>query len=281
MQDGVCQIPAPLPETRLTAPDRALAPPARRVVLLGASNLAFAFGPVLGAARRVWGGPLDVLAACGAGRSYGLPRGTPWDKRPGIVACGLWPALEKRPPAPTAALVTDVGNDLAYEAPVAEIAGWVAACVDRLLRAGARVVLTALPLASVGRMSALTFLLMRSVLFPGCRLGRAALLQRTRELDERLRRLAGERGVLLAEPRPAWFGLDPIHIRRRWHAAAYHEILSRWSPAAPPTGPARGSPGRWWYLLRLAPERRWLFGRERFRQQPAGVLADGTTLSFY
>ena len=51
---------------------------------------------------------------------------------PGITTCGLWDALAARPPARTAALVTDVGNDLLYGAPVAAILDWVAECLDRL-----------------------------------------------------------------------------------------------------------------------------------------------------
>src|SRR5690242_2621175 len=78
--------------------------PARRVVLLGASNLTRAIATVLETALGVWGGPLDVLAALGNGRSYGLRKAWLWRELPGIAGCGLWDAWERRPPAPTAAL---------------------------------------------------------------------------------------------------------------------------------------------------------------------------------
>jgi hypothetical protein len=249
-------------------------------VLLGASNLARGLGSALACAQSVWGSPLDVLAALGLGRSYGLPRGVLWHTLPGIVECGLWQALADRPAAPTAALVTDVGNDLLYEAPVADIFGWVRVCVDNLLRAGARVVLTGLPLCSVGRLSRTKFLLLRSVLFPGCRLDLATVVDRACALDEQLRTLAAERGLLLVEHLPVWYGFDPIHVRRRHRAAAWRTMMGRWAEGVPATA-RRCSLRRWWALCGLAPERRSLFGRERRREQPAAVLADGTRISLY
>jgi len=84
--------------------------PARRVVLLGASNLTRGISTAVETARLQWGRPLDVMAALGHGRSYGLASRLLCRTLPSIVECGLWPALAARPPAPTAALVTDVGN---------------------------------------------------------------------------------------------------------------------------------------------------------------------------
>jgi hypothetical protein len=274
------------PGTLMTAPPAPTQPgrslPPRRVVILGASNVAGGLATVLATARQVWGAPLDVLAAYGHGRSYGYATGLPWYKLPAIVECGLWEALQARPPAPTAGLVTDVGNDLLYEAPVAEIATWVRTCVDRLLQAGARVTLTALPLWSIDRLSPRRFLFFRRFFFPACRLPFGTVVQRARELDGRLRELAKERSLLLVKPRPEWYGFDPIHIRRRAAGVAWHSILSRWSEgAAGRPVLLRRSVRRWLYLRGLAPEHFWLFGRERRQLQPVGLLADGTTLSLY
>src|SRR5262249_46912085 len=88
-------------------------PPAvRRVVLLGASNLTLGIGTVLGSAANVWGSPLEVLAALGHGRSYGRATSVMGRQLPGIRECGLWPALGVDGQLPTAALVTDIGNDV-------------------------------------------------------------------------------------------------------------------------------------------------------------------------
>ncbi|HEX5443564.1 MAG TPA: hypothetical protein VFW87_07035, partial [Pirellulales bacterium] len=119
--------------------------PQRRVVLLGASNVTRGISTVVETACRVWGRPLDLLAAIGHGRSYGMKSTVLVRTLPGILDCGLWPALAERPPAHTAALVTDVGNDLFYGADPPQIAGWIEACVDRLAKLDAAVVMTRMP----------------------------------------------------------------------------------------------------------------------------------------
>jgi hypothetical protein len=235
---------------------------------------------VLPISYRLWGGPLDVLAACGLGRSYGLRMPFLWRELPAITECGLWQALAQRPSAPTAALLTDIGNDLLYDVPVAQITAWVEACLDRLVRTGARVVLTPLPLCTVATVSRARFLLLRNLLFPGCQLPHAIVLKRAIDLNQRLRSLAETRGAVLVEHRPEWYGFDPIHIRRPWRRVAWSTMLGPWSEEAAADDvpvPFR----RQLRLGRLVPERRWLFGREQYRSQPCCQLADGTTLALY
>ena len=91
--------------------------PTRRVILLGASNLTRSFATVVAAARRTWDEPVEIMAAMGHGRSYGQDSTVFGRKISGIFPCALWQDLQKRPPLPTAALVTDVGNDLLYGVP--------------------------------------------------------------------------------------------------------------------------------------------------------------------
>jgi hypothetical protein len=255
--------------------------PPRRLVVLGASNVALALPTLVAAARALWGGPLDVLLAFGHGRSYGMRMPLLWRELPGIIDCGLWRALEGRPPAPTAALLTDIGNDLLYEVPVPAIAAWVETCLDRLEQAGARVAMTSLPMRSVSGLSPSRFRVIRSIFFPRSQLRYDTILGWARELDERLRRLARERGAILVEPRPEWYGFDPIHIRRGRRAAAWLEMLSalaggsRGVVSFPPR--LRRSPRLW--LLKA--EQRWVFGRERYTAQPTARLHDGTTLALY
>jgi hypothetical protein len=264
----------------------------RRIILLGASNVRLGLPVAIATARRVWGGPLDVLAACGLGRSYGRCRLVLGRALPGIRECGLWEALNRRPIVPTAALITDVGNDLLYEVPVPEIVAWVRECVDRLLESGAKIVLTPLPLCNITTLSRSKFLLLRSILFPRCRFTLATVRERALDLDERLRDLARQRNLVLAEHRPEWYGFDPIHVRWRHRSKAWQEMLGKWPDAAPPPHPTLSPSGgegrvRGWllrhslYVHRLTPERHWLFGRERHQVQPAGILPDGTKISLY
>src|SRR5207302_6983784 len=141
--------------------------PVGRAVLLGASNLRRDLRTVVEISCRMWGRPLEILAACGLGRSYGMRMPFLWRELPGITECGLWQELARRPSVPTAALVTDIGNDLLYDVPVPQIAAWVEACLDRLRQTGARVVLTPLPLCNIAALSRQRFVVLRSILFPG------------------------------------------------------------------------------------------------------------------
>jgi len=243
-------------------------------------------------ARQLWGGPLDVLAALGHGRSYGVRSGLFGRTLAGLSECGLWEALGRRPDLPTAALLTDVGNDLLYDLPPETIAGWVADCLDRLRERGACAVLTRLPLANVRRLTPGRFAAIRSILYPRSRLTYAVAQQRVAELDERLVGLAGDRGVPIVELQTAWYGIDPIHIRTRHHRPAFHEILRPWGEepsatdaahvkSAAATAAPRFAPGRWLRYQMLRPERYWRWNAERRHPQPARIEQDGTTISLY
>ena len=255
--------------------------PARRIVLLGASNLTRGISTAIATAAAMWGEPLDVLAAFGHGRSYGMRSRVLVRELPGIVTCGLWKSLADRPPAPTCALVTDIGNDLLYEAPVSQIIEWITFCLDRLACANARVVVTQLPIAAISRLPAWRFVVLRSILFPRSRLKLDPVVAAAIELNERLGRLCSERGIAFAATSAEWFGLDPIHVTMRHWPQAWQAMLAPWRDGEPLPALAKGSLERWLHLRRLAPERRWLFGIERRRRQPAGRLADGTVVSYF
>src|SRR4029077_13696887 len=178
-------------------------------------NLRMAFPYLVRRLRHETGCPLEILGAFGHGRSYGA-----WSRLlfirhlPGIVGCGLWQELERRPPARTLALVTDIGNDLAYGEETETVAKWVENCLARLGRQGAVTVLPLLPIETLASISPLRYHILRSILFPGRRVPNLALLlERARELNDRLRRLALDHGAHLVEPQASWYGIDPVHIR--------------------------------------------------------------------
>jgi hypothetical protein len=92
-----------------------------RIVALGASNLTRGFQTVVATARSMAGPRAEVVAALGHGRSYGMASRLMVRTLPGILQSGLWHQLEVLPPAPTRALVTDVGNDVLYGMPAIHI----------------------------------------------------------------------------------------------------------------------------------------------------------------
>lgn len=253
---------------------------ARRVVLLGASNLTKGIGTVLEMACRLWGRPLEVLGAWGHGRSYGRASSVLGRQLPGILECGLWQELARRP-APTAGLVTDIGNDLLYEEPVEQIVLWLEECLDRLAAINARTVVTLLPVENLQTLSRTRFHLMRTLFFPRSRISLEEVGRRAHALNGELRRLSLERGFGLAEQRAAWYGFDPIHIRLRERSRAWRDILAPWSATSEPADPIRSSVARTLYLRSRSPERRRVLGFQQRRRQPTARLSDGTTVAVY
>ncbi len=164
-----------------------------RLIFLGASNLSRAFPLVVQLARRSFEGPLSIHVAKGFGRSYGLDAGCLGKKFPGIFFSGIWTALEQEKASSTRAWITDIGNDLGYEAPVETILGWISGCIDRLESVGATIILCDLPLTTLDRLSERHFLLARTVFFPRCRLPREELLSRAAQHNEGLHTLAEDR----------------------------------------------------------------------------------------
>lgn len=248
--------------------------PAARVVLLGASNLARSLPVILELLPQVFTDrPLDVLLAHGHGRSYGQRSSLLARALPGLLDCGLWRALDERPPAPTYALITDVGNDLAYGAEVEQIAGWLDETLARLARHRADTVLTGMPVSTIARLTPWQLELFQWLFFPFSeKQSWNAVQHKVSALERRLRQLASTHAVSFVEQDPSWYGLDPIHIHRRAQPAAFSAFFSRWRSPAPPPTMREGGRGRRWRRrlggLLMVPERRWLFGVEQGRVQP-------------
>ncbi len=253
----------------------------RRVVLLGASNLTRGISTVVETSQRALGQPLEFLVAMGHGRSYGVESCVFGKKISGIFSCGLWPALAAPSRCTTSALITDIGNDILYGMPVQQIVTWVEACVNRLRDADAEIILTQLPLDRARRITPWQFRIMRSLLYPRNRQTLDHVVGQTRELAEQLCELAEKQQITLIPVNYAWFGFDPIHIRRRFWSIAWCEILAHWPSAAPIGQPASGSLVRWLYLSSLTPERRRVWGIKQRTRQPAGRLFDGSTIALY
>jgi len=200
-------------------------------VLLGASNVVLSISIAIESARLVWGQPLEILAAMGHGRSFGTRSWVLGRSLEGITTCGLWEELARRPSLPTVGVVTDIGNDLLYEVQVEQIAQWVERCLVQLFASAESVVVTQLPMENVNRLRPLTYLLMRTVLFPRCRLDLRTMIERARQLNEGVSSLAQRYGAHVVEPCPSWYGFDPIHIKMRHRSEAWKFFFTarRWS----------------------------------------------------
>jgi hypothetical protein len=252
----------------------------RRVVILGASNLVRGITTVFETSTRCWGGPLDFLAAHGHGRSYGGESMFLGRVLPGIRNCALWEALEQREPLPTAALITDVGNDVLYGAPVERIVEWVETCIARLRPRCERMIVTELPVHQLRTLTRGRYNFIRNIIFPQCRVPFEDAVERALLLNERLCELADRHNAIRVATLPEWFGFDPIHIRFDRLGPAWRQILAPWCDGEPPrTQPI--SIRRALFLRRLRPHYRRVFGIEQRKVQPAARLRDGSVISYF
>lgn len=254
----------------------------RRLIILGASNVTKSFSTLLATARGIWNEPLEVIAAHGHGRSYGAA----WSrvllrKLPGILPSGLWEAVDRGARIPTAALVTDIGNDLLYGFPVEAIAGWVEECLDRLLKIEARIVITGLPIGNISSLSEARYKFFRAALFPGCPLALGEITERARALDERVTALAQSRSISRVVPRSEWYGIDPIHILRQHSLRAWMEVCESWCAGGDKRIISRAKLTEWLYLrTRIPAHVKWM-GWSITATQPSARLCDGTTVALY
>lgn len=255
--------------------------PTRRVVLLGASNLTRSFATVVETARRTWSEPLEIMCAMGHGRSYGQDSKVLGRKISGIFPSALWQEMERRPPMPTSALVTDIGNDLLYEVKVDQLLEWVEGCLDRLQAVGANTIITELPMGSVARLSEARFQFFRRALFPRSRLTLEAAKALAAETNNRLLAFGNRKKTSVIPASDAWYGFDPIHLRRRVWREAWPQLLSSWRDETSPHCVPRTSLWDRAYLMSLAPHERSVLGVCRHCAQPSGRLRDGTTISLY
>lgn len=255
--------------------------PRARAVLLGASNLTRGFPVFVDAARQAAGGPIDLLAALGHGRSYGQPSSVLGRRLCGIAESALWDELAGRPPLPVYALITDIGNDIIYGVPAKRLLDWVTHCVDRLAALGARIAVTQLPLDTIRTIGPRKFALLRRVLFPSCGVTLDEAQALAEEVNQAVARLAASRGLKLLAQERTWFGLDPIHIRRRLYPQAAACMLSAWRDEPAGLIPPRASRVRSLYLATRLPHERHLFGIVQRRRQPCCRFPDGTRVSLY
>jgi hypothetical protein len=252
----------------------------QRVIVLGASNVVRNMSVVVETARRMRGTPIDLLAAIGHGRSYGQTSWVLGRSLPGILQCELWNEWHGRTALPTAALLTDIGNDILLGASPNQIVSWVKDCLRRLRPACEQIVITELPLENVLSLGPRRFLALRTMLYPRSRISWEQALESARTLNASVVDLAREFDGVIIRPQPDWYGFDPIHIRGRRSCQAWNSILA---PLASGQSVVTGQ-SHWQDRLRLLvarPKYRCLFGFGQTCAQPAARLPDGTCVSLY
>ncbi|MBI1313333.1 hypothetical protein GC176_18735 [bacterium] len=260
------------------------------LVILGASNVTLSLPVIWAGLQASESSPRRLLVAAGHGRSFALPNTVLGRTLPSILECELWETLAVRTESDAAvptistsgsvsteaarpqALITDVGNDILYGASVTQIEHWLRECVVRLLNLGIRPRLTGLPLDSLRTLSRRRFLFFRSLLFPSSTLTFESAIEQAGQLDAALNELAAEFDLDVAAPRPHWYGLDPIHIRRRARPEAWRQYLAPLLTDFVPRGAGPFTLQKLWTQKAAV---RWRGAREFVTPQPC--LTTGST----
>jgi hypothetical protein len=255
--------------------------PTRRVILLGASNLTRSFPTVVATVRQTWSEPVEIMAAMGHGRSYGQDSSVLGRKFSGIFPCALWQDLQNRPKLPTAALVTDIGNDMLYGVSTDQLLRWVEGCLDRLEEVGAATIIAQLPAESIERLGEWRFQFFRRILFPRSTLTLADVRVLVLEINNQLAAIGQRRKIPVISASGSWYGFDPIHVKRSVMRRAWPVLLAAWRAMEEPLTITPSSLWMAAYLSGLEPCDYSRFGFRRRATQPNGRLNDGTTISIY
>jgi hypothetical protein len=147
---------------------------------------------------------------------------------PSITDCGFW-ETEFDPPlseSPTRTILTDVGNDIFYGADASDIGEWVETTLNRVLQISPNVAMTQLPMQSLRCLTERRYRFFRRILFPRCQLSLAEAMQVGDAVNQNLESLSRATAAALIEPPQAWYGIDPIHVRKRFRPQAWSEFLA-------------------------------------------------------
>lgn len=254
-----------------------------------------AFRPILRLLHELRGVPLEVFAALGHGRSYGKTSNVGGRVLPGIAPCGLWESWENSARLPARALLTDIGNDLFYNASVDEILEWIRLALRRLRPRCEQLALTLVPLENARAISPRFYRAFTGVCFPHCRVTLEEMIERAAALNAGLAELAAEYQTTLIEQPRAWYGWDPIHHRRGRRRIVWETIFDSWNTENDSwrSGAQKkldfqkkiftsGNELHWWTWWRHGwPAQQEWRGRALARVQPCLVWRSGTRLSLY
>ena len=200
------------------------------VILLGASNLTLGWKPAVRALQQSVPGDIDLRVCLGMGRSYIDWSAVLLRRLPGIVQCGLWENLPATGSVSPLVLMTDIGNDIVYMRDPEDIFRTVEECLRRIRtwRPDARIAMTGLPLPSVEAMGKTRFLLMRTVLFPGCLMTFQQICERSRLLNGLLESYVQKHQIPFLNPEAAWYRSDPIHVIPPLREDVFRKFFSLW-----------------------------------------------------
>lgn len=202
----------------------------QRILLYGASNLWLSRKAALSEIRARFEGNLEIGLACGPGRSYGLDAGNPWNRYRALKTIDF--ELPTPKPAQSWALLTDVGNDIAYQQRPDTIVDWMGNLATQLEKRGYQIMVTGLPVETLTRVPPWMFKLLAWIYYSKRGLQQQELNQALWDVEGGLRELCEKRGYPFISTQAHWFGIDHFHLRPSFNREYWTTILDRYQPVA-------------------------------------------------
>ena len=186
-------------------------PADQRILLYGASNLWLSRKAALSEIRARFEGQLEIGLACGPGRSYGLDAGNPLNRYRALKSIDF--ELPTPQPNKCWALLTDVGNDIAYQQSPDTIIAWMGDLAAFLEKRGYKIRMTGLPAETLSTVPPWMFKLLAWLYYSKRDLQQSELNQALWDVEGGLQELCEKRGYPFIPTQPHWFGIDHFHLR--------------------------------------------------------------------
>ena len=255
-----------------------------RMLVLGASNVRLGWRSLLDVAHDLFQRPFDAHLVMGHGRSLAQTTTFLRTSYRGLLHSVAWDCLAKQPEQPTFLLLTDIGNDVLYGVDADQILEWVDQIVCRAATLTPVMVVTRPPMRSIERLPAWRFHLFRRLLWPSSQVSYTEALRTASAVDRGLARrfpaMAGQLTVELVAPSSQWYGIDPVHVRRRSRRAAWQSYLAPWRAHAGALEEIRAQrpiAGSWFRRLHLP---RAIDHADQYRRDYSR-LPDGSFVRYY
>ncbi len=268
-----------------------------RLLVLGASNVRRSLFPLIAMVFERFSGPIDLLFACGHGRSYCRPNRVMGWSLPGLCDAPWRSHWAIDDGAMRYGILTDVGNDLLYGVAPEALMQSVDRCFDAMQICHGAIVM-GLPIERLKRITPTQFLIFKKIFFPGSTISLKFAISAAHEVDRCMREATIERHLKWLTPPSRWYGFDPIHIRSRSQREAWRSVLETllasdprapfqaWQQADLGAGRQPGSV----CSLSLGKRVRLVFSRakqqswmnwDQSQTQPVVHFDDGSCISFY
>ena len=203
-----------------------------QILVLGASNVRRGWRPLLQVANDRLSDRFDAHLVMGHGRSLGSPTSFFGTRFTPLLRSVAWDYLERRrkiDAPPVKVFITDIGNDVLYGESAQQIVAWVEESVQRASALADHVVVTRLPLFSIEQMTKWRYLVARTLIWPSSQVSYSQAVTAVREIDAAIADCNRPPHVRVVSPDRSWYGLDPVHVRRRSLRDAWATYLESWS----------------------------------------------------